>query len=42
MPVQEMKPLLVVFGLVEEEVGCELFVLVTGKVGLDGLVSWES
>jgi hypothetical protein len=31
--------LLVVFGLVEEEVGGELFVLITCEIGLDGLIS---
>lgn len=35
--------LLVIFvGLLEQEVGCELFVLVTGKVGLDDRISRET
>jgi hypothetical protein len=34
--------LLVVFRLVEEEVGGELFVLVTGEIGLNGLVPRKS
>jgi len=34
--------LLRVFGLVEEEVGCKLFVLVASKVSLDDKVSLES
>jgi hypothetical protein len=36
------RTLLVVFGLVEEEIGGELFILVTGEIGLNGLVPWES
>lgn len=39
---KETEGLLFVFGLVKEEVGGELFVLVTGEVGLDGLIPWES
>jgi hypothetical protein len=42
MPIREMRPLLVVFGLVKEEVGGELFVLVTGEISLNGLVPRES
>jgi hypothetical protein len=34
--------LVVLIGLVEEEVGRELFVLVAGEVGLDSLVAVET